>query len=34
MLGPDKMYSGIGRDYTLDRNPHYAAALISLLEAE
>ena len=34
MLGPDKMYFGVGRDYTPDENPHYVAALISLLEAE
>jgi hypothetical protein len=34
MLGPNKKYFGIGLNYTPDENPHYVAALISLLEAE
>ena len=34
MLGPDKMYFGVVLNYTPDENPHYVAALISLLEVE
>lgn len=34
MLRPDKMYFGVGLNYTPDENPYYIAALISLLEAE